>query len=60
MLLVYVVIAAVNSLVTYALGRRREFAVLRLSGITRRLGTTALPVRRALRTRPVDAVGLRE
>jgi putative ABC transport system permease protein len=119
-LLVYVVIAAVNSLVTYALGRRREFAMLRLAGTTRRqvlrmvslqqafllalalalglaiaaitlipmvkgttgstavyipptgwasvlggvallgLGATALPVRRALRMRPVDAVGLRE
>lgn len=35
-LLVYVVIASVNTLVMYALGRRREFAVLRLSGTTRR------------------------
>jgi putative ABC transport system permease protein len=35
-LLVYVVIAAVNALVTYLLGRRREFAVLRLAGTTRR------------------------
>lgn len=35
-LLVYVVIAAVNTLVMYALGRRREFAVLRLAGTTRR------------------------
>ncbi|MDN3354220.1 ABC transporter permease [Actinomadura sp. DC4] len=34
-LLVYVVIAAVNTLAMYALGRRREFAVLRLSGTTR-------------------------
>ena len=119
-LLLYVVIAAVNTLVMYALGRRREFAVLRLSGTTRaqvmrmvRLeqvlllglslvvgaaiaaGTlipmvkgvtgsaapyippagwvaviggvvligavaTVLPVRRVLRTRPVDGIGLRE
>ncbi|WP_345475337.1 FtsX-like permease family protein [Actinoallomurus oryzae] len=34
-LLIYVVIAAVNTLAMYALGRRREFAVLRLSGTTR-------------------------
>jgi putative ABC transport system permease protein len=119
-LLVYVVIAAVNTLVTYALGRRREFAVLRLSGTTRLqvlrmvrleqvlllglalglgaaiaaatlipmvkgitgsatpyipltgwvaviggivvLGSTAtvLPVRRVLRMRPVEAIGIRE
>jgi putative ABC transport system permease protein len=119
-LLVYVVIAAVNTLVMYALGRRREFAVLRLSGTTRLqvlrmvrleqglllglalllgaaiaaatlipmvkgitgsatpyipltgwiaviggvvvLGGTAtvLPVRRVLRMRPVEAIGIRE
>jgi putative ABC transport system permease protein len=35
-LVVYVAIAAVNTLVTYALGRRRQFAVLRLSGTTRK------------------------
>ena len=35
-LLVYVVIGSVNTLVMYALGRRREFAVLRLAGTTRR------------------------
>lgn len=34
-LLVYVVIGAVNTLTTYALGRRRELAILRLSGATR-------------------------
>jgi putative ABC transport system permease protein len=34
-LLVYVVIAAVNTLVTAALGRRRELATLRLAGTTR-------------------------
>jgi len=34
-LIVYVSIAAANTLVTYALGRRRQFAVLRLSGTTR-------------------------
>jgi putative ABC transport system permease protein len=119
-LLGYVVIAAVNSLAMYALGRRREFAVLRLAGTTRRqvlrmvrveqvfllgmalligvaiaaatllpmvhgltgsatpyipalgwaavigglvlLGFAAstLPTRRVLRTRPVDAIGIRE
>jgi putative ABC transport system permease protein len=119
-LLVYVVIAAVNTLAMYALGRRREFAVLRLSGTTRTqvlgmvrleqvlllglalmLGAaiaaatlipmvkgitgsttpyipsagwaaviggvvllgglaTAVPVRRVLRTRPVEGIGLRE
>ncbi len=35
-LLIYVGIAAVNSLIMYALDRRREFAVLRLSGMTPR------------------------
>jgi putative ABC transport system permease protein len=35
-LLVYVVIAAVNTLAMAAMGRRREFATLRLSGTTRR------------------------
>ena len=119
-LLIYVVIAAVNSLVMYAIGRRREFAVLRLSGTTRpqvlrmvrleqlfllgmaltigigiaaatllpmvkgltgsatpyipTLGwvaviggvvllgsvSTIVPTRRALRMRPVEAVGIRE
>jgi putative ABC transport system permease protein len=119
-LLIYVVIAAVNTLAMYALGRRREFAVLRLSGTTRpqvlrmvRLeqvlllgvsltvgaaiaaatlipmvkgitgsatpyippagwaaviggvillggAATAVPVRRVLRTRPVEGIGLRE
>jgi putative ABC transport system permease protein len=119
-LLIYVVIAAVNTLAMYALGRRREFAVLRLSGTTRpqvlsmvRLeqvlllglalvvgaaiaaatlipmvkgitgsptpyiplagwvaviggvvllggAATAMPVRRVLRTRPVEGIGLRE
>jgi putative ABC transport system permease protein len=34
-LLVYVVIAAVNALMMYAVGRRRELAILRLSGMTR-------------------------
>jgi putative ABC transport system permease protein len=119
-LLIYVVIAAVNTLAMYALGRRREFAVLRLSGTTRpqALGmvrleqvlllglslvvgagiaaatlipmvkgitgsatpyiplggwvaviggvvvlggvATVVPVRRVLRMRPVEAIGLRE
>ncbi|HEU5265610.1 MAG TPA: FtsX-like permease family protein, partial [Jatrophihabitans sp.] len=119
-LLIYVVIAAVNSLVMYALGRRREFAVLRLAGTTRPqllrmvrleqalllglalvlgvaiaaatllpmvkgltgspapyipapgwvaviggvlllgIAATVLPARRVLRTRPVEAIGLRE
>ncbi len=119
-LLVYVVIAALNTLVMAALARRREFGVLRLSGTTRSqvlrmvrleqvlllglalaLGTavaaatlvpmvkgitgsatpyiplagwviviggtialgvagTTLPVRRVLRARPVDAIGVRE
>ena len=119
-LLIYVVIAAVNTLLMYALGRRREFAVLRLAGTTRvqvirmvRLeqvlllglslvigaaiaaatllpmvkgttgsatpyiplagwiavlggvvvlggASTVVPVRRALRLRPVEAIGLRE
>jgi putative ABC transport system permease protein len=119
-LLIYVVIAAVNTLAMYGLGRRREFAVLRLSGTTRPqvlsmvrleqvlllglalavgagiaaatlipmvkgitgsatpyiplagwvaviggvvvLGgvATVVPVRRVLRTRPVEAIGLRE
>ena len=119
-LLIYVVIAAVNTLAMFALGRRREFAVLRLSGTTRpqvlsmvRLeqvlllglalvvgaaiaaatlipmvkgitgsaapyiplsgwvaviggvvllggAATAVPVRRVLRTRPVEGIGLRE
>ncbi|MCL2781349.1 MAG: FtsX-like permease family protein [Actinomycetia bacterium] len=119
-LLVYVVIAAANTLITYALGRRREFAILRLAGTTRRqvirmarqeqalllglvlvLGSviaaatlipmvrgatgsalpyipltgwvaviagtlavgglaSALPVRRALRMRPVEAIGIKE
>ena len=119
-LLIYVVIAAANTLAMYALGRRREFAVLRLSGTTRtqvlgmvRLeqvlllglaltvgaaiaaatlvpmvkgitgsatpyippagwaaviggvvllggGATAVPIRRVLRTRPVEGIGLRE
>jgi putative ABC transport system permease protein len=35
-LLLYVAIAAVNTLVMHTLGRRREFAVLRLAGTTRR------------------------
>lgn len=35
-LVLYAVIAAVNSLVMYGLGRRRELAVLRLAGTTRR------------------------
>jgi putative ABC transport system permease protein len=34
-LMIYVIIAAANSLIMYALGRRREFAVLRLTGTTR-------------------------
>jgi putative ABC transport system permease protein len=34
-MLVYVVIAAVNTLVMAALGRRRELAILRLTGVTR-------------------------
>ena len=119
-LLVYVVIAAVNALFMSALARRREFAVLRLAGTTRRqvirmvrleqtfllglalvlggaiaaatlipmvkgitgsatpyipligwvaviggiivLGgaATIVPVRRVLRTRPVEAIGIRE
>lgn len=119
-LLVYGIIAAVNALAMYALARRREFAILRLAGTTRRqvlrmvqlehvlllglsllvgamvsaatlvptvngltgslvpyipvagwvlviggvvlLGglTMLLPVRRALRMRPVDAIGIRE
>jgi putative ABC transport system permease protein len=119
-LLIYVVIGAVNTLALYALGRRREFAVLRLSGTTTpqvmrmvRLeqvfllglaltvgasiaaatllpmvkgitgsatpyippagwaaviggvillggAATIVPVRRVLRTRPVDGIGLRE
>lgn len=119
-LLVYVTIAALNTLVMAVLGRRREFAVLRLSGTTRRqvirmarleqvlllglalvlggavaaatlipmvkgltgsaspyipplgwvtvlggvialgLVATAVPVRRVLRTDPVDAIGIRE
>ncbi len=119
-LLIYVVIAAVNTLVIAALGRRRELAILRLTGATRvqvvrivRLeqallvglalvvggaiaaatllpmvkGTTGtaspyiplggwvavvggtvlvaaaatmLPVRRVLRMRPVEAIGIRE
>lgn len=119
-LVAYAVIAAANTLVMYALGRRREFAVLRLAGTTRRqvlrvvrleqalllglalaVGTavaaatlipmvkgttgsatpyvplagwlavlggvvalgvfaTGLPARRALRMRPVSAIGLRE
>jgi putative ABC transport system permease protein len=33
-LVLYVVIAGVNSLVIFSLGRRRQFAVLRLSGTT--------------------------
>ena len=119
-LLIYAVISAANTLGMYALGRRREFAVLRLSGTTRpqvlrmvRLeqvlllglslvvgaaiaaatlipmvkgitgsatpyiplagwvaviggvvllggAATVLPVRRVLRMRPVEAIGLRE
>lgn len=119
-MLVYVVIAAVNTLVMAALARRRELAILRLTGVTRiqvlrmvRLeqallvglamvvggaiaaatlvpmvkGTTGtatpyippggwaavvggtvllagaatmLPVRRVLRMRPVEAIGIRE
>lgn len=35
-LLTYVVIGALNTLIMYALGRRREFALLRLTGTTRR------------------------
>ena len=35
-LLLYVVIGALNTLIMYALGRRREFALLRLTGTTRR------------------------
>jgi len=34
-LVVYVMIAGVNSLVIFALGRRRQFAILRLAGTTR-------------------------
>jgi putative ABC transport system permease protein len=33
-LVIYVVIAGVNSLVIFSLGRRRQFAILRLSGTT--------------------------
>lgn len=51
-LLVYVVIAAANSLVTYALGRRREFAMLRLSG------TTRLQVLRMVRLEQIVLLGL--
>ncbi len=51
-LLVYVVIAAVNTLVMYALSRRREFAVLRLSG------TTRLQVLRMVRLEQVLLLGL--
>jgi putative ABC transport system permease protein len=51
-LLVYVVIGAVNTLVMYALGRRREFAVLRLSG------TTRLQVLRMVRLEQVLLLGL--
>ena len=119
-MLVYVVIAAVNTLVMAALGRRRELAILRLTGVTRiqvlrmvrmeqallvglamlvggaiaaatlvpmvkgTTGTatpyippagwaavvggtvvlaaaaTMLPVRRVLRMRPIEAIGIRE
>lgn len=119
-LLTYVVIGALNTLVMYVLGRRREFALLRLTGTTRRQirrmvtleqsvllamvltigaaiaaatlvstvkgltgssspyipptgwvaviggvimvgsAATILPVRRVLRVRPIDAVGIRE
>jgi putative ABC transport system permease protein len=43
-LVLYVLIAAVNTLVTAALARRRELAVLRLAGATRRqlLGTVTI------------------
>jgi putative ABC transport system permease protein len=119
-LVLYVVIAGVNSLVIFSLGRRRQFAILRLSGTTAAqilrmvrwelalllgfaltvggaiaaatlipmvkatTGTpspyiplagwvaviggtvllgglaTVVPVRRVLRTRPVEAIGMRE
>jgi putative ABC transport system permease protein len=119
-LLTYVIIGALNTLIMYALGRRREFALLRLTGTTRRqirrmvtleqsvllgmvltigaaiaaatlvptvkgltgssspyipppgwvaviggvivvgIAATILPVRRVLRVRPIDAVGIRE
>jgi putative ABC transport system permease protein len=119
-LVLYVLIAAVNSLVTAALARRRELAVLRLAGATRRqllrtvtieqlvllgialvtgtaiaaatlvpmvrgatgqatphippagwaavlvgtvlvgLAATLTPTRRALRTAPMEAIGIRE
>jgi putative ABC transport system permease protein len=51
-LLLYVIIAAVNTLVMYGLGRRREFAVLRLAGTTRR------QVRRMVALEPVILLGL--
>lgn len=51
-LLVYAVIAAVNTLAMYALGRRREFAILRLSG------TTRLQVLRMVRLEQVLVLGL--
>ncbi len=51
-LLVYVVIGAVNTLAMFALGRRREFAVLRLSG------TTRLQVLRMVRLEQVLLLGL--
>jgi putative ABC transport system permease protein len=51
-LLVYAVIAAVNTLVMYALGRRREFAILRLSG------TTRLQVLRMVRLEQVLLLGM--
>ncbi len=50
-LLVYVVIAAVNTLVMAVLARRRELAVLRLSG------TTRLQVRRMVRLEQVFLLG---
>jgi putative ABC transport system permease protein len=51
-LLVYAVIAAVNTLMMYALGRRREFAILRLSG------TTRLQVLRMVRLEQVLLLGM--
>jgi putative ABC transport system permease protein len=57
-LLVYVVIAAANTLVTYALGRRREFAVLRLAGTTRRQVRRMVALEQALLLGVALAVGL--
>jgi ABC-type lipoprotein release transport system permease subunit len=53
MIFVFTSIAVLNTLIMIALRRRRELALLALVALS-------VPTRRALRTQPVEAIGIRE